>query len=106
MLELGLSFSYFGPERGFPGSFGTGEPKGEVRGKRPGGGRVARRRGLSGKMGSPGLGPRDWISSRRKHCHFSMLKMQEAAKLNFLRQNRKKETTEVNLKSRKSAFFR
>jgi len=50
MLELGLSFSYFGPERGFPGSFGTGEPKGEVRGKRPGGGRVARRRGLSGTI--------------------------------------------------------
>jgi len=47
-LELGPRKKYFGAERDFPGSSGLGEPNGEVRRKRPGGGRVARRGGVSG----------------------------------------------------------
>ena len=39
--------------------------------------------------GSPGPGPGPWISSKRKNCYFSMLKMQEAAKFSFLRQNQR-----------------
>jgi len=46
-LELGLRKKYVGPERGFPGSSGLGEPMGEVRGKRPGGGSRERIRGVS-----------------------------------------------------------
>jgi len=34
-LELGLSFSYVGPERGFPGSSGLGEPNGGGYGETP-----------------------------------------------------------------------
>ena len=34
-LELGQSFSYVGPERGFPGSSGLGEPKGGGQGETP-----------------------------------------------------------------------
>jgi len=34
-LELGLSFSYVGPERGFPGVSGLGEPNGGGQGRTP-----------------------------------------------------------------------
>ena len=34
-LELGLSFSYVGPERGFPGSSELGEPNGGGQGETP-----------------------------------------------------------------------
>jgi len=62
----------------------------EDQGKVPGGGPVARRRGMSGKMGElrPGTGAR--TSSERKYCYFRMLKMQEGAKFYLLRQNQLK----------------
>jgi len=65
-LELGLGFSYFGLERAFPGSSGLGEPMGEAWGKRPGGGRVARRRGVSGEMGESRPGTGAWGKFRKK----------------------------------------
>jgi len=34
-LEQGLSFSYVGPERGFPGSSGLGESNGGDQGRTP-----------------------------------------------------------------------
>jgi len=56
---------------------------GEVRGKRPGGSLSERIPRVPGEMGSPGPGTGAWMSSKRKHCYFRMLKMQESAKFYF-----------------------
>jgi len=51
-LELRLSFSYFGLERGFPGSSGLGEPNGGGQGRTP-----RRRAGSAKERGVRGCRP-------------------------------------------------
>jgi len=66
-LELGLGFSYFGSERDSPGSSARGEPMGEVREKRPGGGWVARRKGVSGNAGRREEDGPGWLHQRAQN---------------------------------------
>ena len=70
-LELGLSFSYVGPERDSPGSSARGEPNlGEARGKRPVGPLSERIRGVSGKMREPRAGTRGLDKFKKKVLSF------------------------------------